>query len=184
MVLGVLAEILQLFKSTATQHLTEKQKQPIDGFLLLRDDGFHAMFLLAELAGGKIGVHPDSGSTVVHGGFVVGDKGPDFKKLLAEIELQFVASLAALALDIADYGEDLVGNEVVEAVDGGSPVGGPGEWGRDQVALALAGACVGLRRARRGQEGPAGEGGMKSGWEGGVGGELGRRVGEEGMEWW
>ena len=137
MILGVLTKVFQLFKSATSQHLTQKQKEPIDLLLLLRNYGLRAVLLLAELACGKNRVHPNTGSPIVHGALVIEYEHRNLIKLLFEIIRHLVLPLATLALNLPGDSKQFLTRQVIIAMDGGSVSGGPREWGWDSLALSL-----------------------------------------------
>lgn len=127
----------------------------------------------------------------MHRPLVLDDKVGDLEELLPQIEFHFVVLLAPLALDVAGDGMDLVLDQVLEAVDCGAVVGGPGEGGRDGGRRGLGGVATAAVVVGGAGSGWAGRrwrcaGGLRQRDEEGVGGgelegRLGRGLGEEGL---
>ncbi|KAH0926246.1 hypothetical protein HID58_018502, partial [Brassica napus] len=63
---GVFAEILELLQGTVTQHLSEKQKQPIDLTLPLSNERLDGLVTATKVAPHRVWVSPKRGSSFSH----------------------------------------------------------------------------------------------------------------------
>lgn len=108
MILCVLTEILQLLECATPKHLPQKQKQPVDRPLLVSQDRFCTVLLLAVLASGKHRVLPHIRCPVMHHPSVLSNVSPHLHKLILQIVLNLVLPLASLALHVTFDGEDIM----------------------------------------------------------------------------
>lgn len=133
---SMLAEVLELPESAASQQVSQQQEQPIDGALLVRYHGFHALLLVAVSAIRQLRIHPLSRRSLVEAFHVFYYERSDLRELALQVVLDIATSAAPLALDLtADrlYG---IGEKVAEGVDGGPSISSPFERGRDGLVSA------------------------------------------------
>lgn len=135
MILGVFAEISQLLKSAATQHLPQQQKQPINRSFLLSHHRFHTVLLSTVFASWQLWVQPNCGCPVMHGALMLRNKARNFAEILLQIKSHLEFPLASLALNFPCDCKDLILQEVAEGVYPRATVGGPWEWWRDDFTL-------------------------------------------------
>lgn len=109
---GVFAEILELLQGTVTQHLSEKQKQPIDLTLPLSNERLDGLVTATKVAPHRVWVSPKRGSSFSHEPLAHEDV-LYLGELLPQIVTYLIHFITVLALYVARDGGDLLRFEIL-----------------------------------------------------------------------
>lgn len=110
---GVFAEILELLQRTVTQHLSEKQKQPIDLTLPFSNDRLHGLVTATKVASHRVWVSPKRGSSFSHEPLARHEDVLYLGELLPQIVTYLIHFITVLALYVAGDGGDLLRFEIL-----------------------------------------------------------------------
>lgn len=117
MIICASAEIFQMIQTQNSEHLSQKQEQPIDPPLLRRNHRPHSVLQAAEFAPWIIWVHPLARCSVVKRILVFLYETRDLFEFRNQVILDLVHSLAPPAPDLATDRDDPVRFQVAQSVD-------------------------------------------------------------------